>query len=69
MTTDTRARLQCPKDGCTQRVEQVLDGVGGVDRDFIKCLFHGEIFIGRQPDLDKPEGRKVGMPTYRGARL
>lgn len=68
--TTASPRLQCPKDGCRQRAEQVLDNRGSVDRDFVKCLFHGEVFVGVQPDLDQPGMTpRSGTPMYHGVRL
>lgn len=69
----TRARpapQKCPKTGCTQRTEAVLDAGGSYDPDWLKCLFHGEVFVGKIPKLDEPgDSPRGGVPMFHGVRL
>lgn len=61
--------LRCPKRGCTQHVDVVLDEQGGVDREYVKCLWHGEVRITPPPELDPPGMTRAGVPMRYGVKL
>lgn len=60
--------MACPR-GCRQHCEPVYDRLGTMDREYVRCFYHGEVRIQPPPALDPPDTPRGGHPTYRGMDL
>ena len=73
LASTARPLPRCPKPGCTQHVSVDTN----FDPDYVRCLYHGHVFVGQVPEMEPLvadsrghiQRRTRGVGYHAGSRL